>query len=143
MIKQILTILGWALIAAGVIGFLAPGLLGMHLSISHDVIHLASGATALWFARSSLRSAKNFAITFGAVYGLLGLAGFMFGNPGPTMIGHAGMTQNLLVVIPGSLELGTADHVIHMILGAAFLVAGFATKPFEVKTRPDTRVAVS
>jgi len=143
MIRQTLTVLGWAFIAISVIGFFAPGLLGTHLSISHDVIHLTSGGAALWFARASLRSAKIFALTFGTIYGLLGVAGFILGDPGISLTGHVGMTQNLLVVIPHTLELGTADHVLHIILGGAFLVAGFVTKPIELPTRSDTRVAIS
>jgi hypothetical protein len=46
MAKAIATILGVGFLLVGVIGFLAPDLLGMHLSLIHNIIHLISGALA-------------------------------------------------------------------------------------------------
>jgi len=36
--------------------------------------------------------------------------------------------DRLLRVIPGALELGTNDHVLHVILGAAYIVAALMTR---------------
>lgn len=135
MLKTILTVLGWTFIAVGLIGFVAPAFLGAHLSITHNVIHLVSGAAAIWFGslKASLNAAKNFAIAFGVVYGLLGVAGFLFGEtPG-----------YMLTVIPNAFVVGTTDHMIHIVLASAFLVGAYMTHPIEVRTRKDTRVPVS
>src|SRR5947207_2682090 len=49
MAKTISTILGVLFLAVGLLGFAAPGLMGMHLSVAHNVVHLVSGAVALFF----------------------------------------------------------------------------------------------
>src|SRR5687767_12847220 len=78
MAKTIATILGIVFILVGLIGFAAPGLLGAHLSTAHNVIHLVSGAAALYLGlKGSLSAARMFCLVFGAVYLLLGVAGFL------------------------------------------------------------------
>ncbi len=132
MAKTVSKILGIAFILVGILGFFAPGFLGTHLSMPHNLVHLVSGALALYFGMfGSLAGAKYFCIAFGVVYFLLGVAGFVAGSPGaPTMSGmeHMGSDPRLLRVIPGTLELGTHDHALHVLLGLIFLVAGVATK---------------
>ncbi len=134
MAKTIATILGAGFVLVGLIGFVAPGFLHTHLSLTHNCIHLASGIAALYFGLAgTLGGARLFDIVFGLVYGLLGVAGFIFGTPGaPTLTGMAtqSMTpdQHLLKVIPGSLELGTADHTLHIVLAILFLIGGFLSR---------------
>jgi hypothetical protein len=66
---------------------------------------------------------------FGAVYLLLGVAGFLAGGPGtPSVPPGSGPDDRLLVVVPGQLELATMDHVIHVLLGLVFLVGGFLSR---------------
>lgn len=65
---------------------------------------------------------------FGVLYGLLGIVGFACGPGDITMMSAPMATEHLLRLIPGVLELGTQDHVIHVILGATFLFAGFFTE---------------
>jgi hypothetical protein len=125
MAKTIAKVLGVVLLAVGVLGFFVPHLAGAHLSAVHNIVHLVTGGVALWFGtRGSLAAAKTFDIVFGAVYGLLGVAGFALGAPGSLN----------LQVIPGRLELGLVDHVIHVALGAAFLIGGLVTHPFRTLT---------
>jgi hypothetical protein len=115
----------------GVAGFAAPGLMGTHLTVAHDVIHLVSGAASLYMGlRGTLAGARLFCIVFGAVYGLLGVAGFLVGREGATSHGVPGPSPdpNLLTVIPGLLELGRMDHVVHILLGLVFLVGGLMTR---------------
>jgi hypothetical protein len=106
-----------------------PGLLEMHLSMAHNLIHLMTGvlALAVGYADDS-KKAYHFAVAFGLVYGLLGLAGFVMGQPGYPGVGHMAADQNLLRLIPNILEFGTMDHSIHLILSAAFLLSAFAWK---------------
>lgn len=118
MAKTICTLLGIVFILVGLVGFAAPGLLGAHLSPAHNVVHLVSGAVALYLGlKGSLSAAKMFCLIFGAVYLLLGVVGFALGSGDDRMF-H---------VIAGTLELGTVDHVIHILLGAIFLIGGLMT----------------
>jgi len=119
MAKTIATILGIVFILVGLVGFAAPNLMGAHLSTVHNVIHLVSGAAALYLGLAgSLSAAKMFCLAFGAVYLLLGLAGFVMGG------GH----DRMLALIPGTLEFGTMDHIIHVLMGGIFLIGGLLTK---------------
>lgn len=121
--------LGIFFVVAGLAGIVMPGMLGMHLSFAHNLIHLLSGALAIWVGYSDdPKKAYNFAVAFGSVYGLLGLAGFIIGNPGYPGVGHMEADQNLLRVIPNVLEFGTADHTVHLIIAAAFLASAYVWK---------------
>ena len=124
MANRIATILGIVFLLIGIAGFVMPGLLGAHLSLAHNIIHLVSGAIALWLGlKGTPQAAKTFCIVFGAVYLLLGVAGFVAGQG----------ESRMLTVIPGQLELGTMDHVLHVIFGAIFLVGGLTTKTVVVR----------
>jgi hypothetical protein len=106
---------GAFLVLVGLLGFVAPGFMGMHLSPLHNVVLLLSGAVAIYFGlKASTAAARTFCIVFGALYGVLGLAGFV-----------AGGTDYALTIIPGALVLGALDHVVHLILGAIFLSVGW------------------
>lgn len=132
MAKTVATIVGVVFILVGLVGFFAHGLLGAHLSTAHNLVHLISGAAALYFGtKGSLSAARTFCLIFGAVYGLLGLVGFIAGKPGtPGISGMEGMGQDsrLFQVIPGILELGTMDHIIHILIGLLFLAGAFLTR---------------
>ena len=118
MAKTIAKILGVVFVLVGLCGFVAPGLLGAHLTPVHNVVHLVSGAVALYFGfAGTLGAARLFDIIFGIVYGLLGVAGFLLGSGPDRMFNVAGL-----------LHLGTMDHVIHILLGVIFLIGGFLTK---------------
>ena len=119
MANRVATILGVVFLLVGVLGFVQPHALGAHLSQAHNIIHLVSGAVSLWLGlKGSASAARNFCIAFGSIYLLLGLVGFVRGEG----------AERLFVVIPGQLELGTVDHVIHVVFGALYLIAGFMTK---------------
>ena len=131
MAKTIATILGVVFILVGIVGFVASHFLGTHLSLAHNLVHIISGAAALYFGRAgSVGGARMFCIIFGAVYLLLGVVGFIAGAPGTPHGGMAGMGPdlNLLSIIPGQLELGRMDHIVHILLGVVFLAGGLLTK---------------
>jgi hypothetical protein len=134
MANRVATILGIGFLLVGVLGFVAPSVLGMHLSAAHNVVHLVTGAVSLWLGlKGSPSAAKTFCVAFGAVYVLLGVAGFVAGAdaapgvPGP----H---DARLLKLIPGTLEFGTVDHIVHILLGAIYLIGGLMTRPVHVAT---------
>ena len=131
MANKVATILGVVFLLVGVAGFVMPALLNTHLSMAHNVVHLVSGAVALWIGlKGSPSAAKTFCIVFGAVYLLLGVAGFVAGGDADPSTGVPGPHDaRLLKVIPGMLELGTMDHAVHVLLGVVFLIGGFMTKP--------------
>jgi hypothetical protein len=121
-------ILGVFFIVAGIGGIIMPGLMGMHLSFLHNVIHLASGVLALWSGYSeNPRRAYVFSLAFGIVYAFLGIVGFLVGRPGYPGVGHMEADENLLRVIPNAFELGTSDHIVHLVLGFAFLISAYMT----------------
>ena len=133
MAKTVATLLGAAFILVGLIGFIMPGFLGTHLSLAHNLVHIISGAVALYFGLAgTLSGARMFCLAFGAVYMLLGVAGFLLGGSGQHTVAGVpaahGTDSRLLAVIPGSLELGTMDHIVHVLLGLLFLVGGLLTK---------------
>ncbi len=132
MAKTISTILGVVFILVGLVGFIMPGFLGTHLSLAHNLVHIISGAVALYFGLAgTLAGARLFCLVFGAVYLLLGVVGFVAGGPQQhtiTGITHAGQDSRLLAVIPGTLEFATMDHTIHVLLGLVFLIGGLITK---------------
>lgn len=121
--------LGIFFIVAGLGGLVMPGMLGMHLSLLHNLIHLASGALALVSGYADdPKKAYNFSVGFGIIYGILGLAGFVFGEPGYPGVGHMEADNYLLRVIPNALEFGSADHAVHIIIAATFLLTAYAWK---------------
>ena len=70
MANRIATILGIVFLLVGVAGFVMPGLLGAHLSLVHNIIHLVSGAISLWLGlKGTPQAAKTFCLVFGAEIG--------------------------------------------------------------------------
>jgi hypothetical protein len=116
MAKRICTIAGVVFLVVGLAGFFIHDLLGTHLSLIHNVIHLVSGAIALYLGlKGTEGAARTFCRVFGIVYLLLGIVGFLLGSG----------DDKLWALLPGQLEFGTMDHVVHILLGALFLVGGF------------------
>ena len=125
MAKTIATLLGVVFLLVGLIGFAMPNLMGAHLSPAHNVVHLLSGAVSLYLGlKGSLSAARTFGLVFGAVYLLLGVAGFLFGSPHT----HDGQTMTMLRLIPDVLEFGQMDNIIHIVIGGLYLVGGLMTK---------------
>jgi hypothetical protein len=122
MAKTICKILGIGFVLVGLIGFAAPNLLGMHLTPIHNVIHLLSGALALYFGfAATFDAARTFCLVFGAVYLLLAVLGFIAPGVVASLLGHsaAGVTAADL----------TPDNIVHIVLGALFLVGAFVKSP--------------
>lgn len=136
--NRIATILGAGFLLIGILGFVAPNLLGLHLSLAHSIVHLVTGAVSLFLGlKGSPGAAKMFCIVFGAVYLALGVAGFVMGGAGvPTPPVPGPEDTRLFKLLPGTLELGMMDHVVHILLGGIFLVGGLATKKPVAVTRP-------
>lgn len=136
--KMVATVLGGIFLLVGIVGFAVPDLFHAHLGPAHNSVHLVSGAMAfvvgIW---GTMAAARVFDLMFGAVYGLLGVAGFVLGSPGAAAVGHDAHDSFLWKVVPDVLELGTADHLIHIAVGCAFLVGGCLG--FWTQTRASSR----
>jgi len=119
MAKTVCKILGVVFLLVGLIGFASPHLLNAHLSAAHNVVHIVSGAIALYFGfAGTLSGAKTFSLVFGIVYLALGILGMALGTG----------DDRLWRVLPDTLEFGMADHGIHILLGVIFLAGGLFTK---------------
>ena len=131
--NQVCWYMGGLLLAAGLIGFVTPGLFAAHLNPVHNLIFLVSGVISLWFGLTSPDyTAKRFSKWFGGIYMLFGLAGFAFGQRGlsltrPTTTGLPEESFFLWKLVPGHFELGTTDHVFHILVGAVFLAGSYFT----------------
>ena len=107
MANRIATILGAGFLLVGILGFVSPHLLGMHLSMAHNIVHLVTGAVSLWLGlKGSPSAARTFCIIFGAVYLLLSVASFVASEG----------ADRMLRLLPGQLEFGTPDHIVQRIL---------------------------
>ena len=117
-------IIGLGLLAAGVLGFFysasfATGdkierdaLLGiLDVNAWHNIIHIATGAVAL-FVAGSYRGSRLFALSFGLVYVLVAILGFAVGDG-----------DDILGLVP----LNTEDNVLHALIAASGLLAYAAT----------------
>lgn len=118
MAKTVCKILGFVFLLVGLLGFTQLlAFTGAHLTPAHNMVHIVSGVIALYFGfAGSLSGARGFCLVFGIVYLALGIFGMLLGI-GPDRMWHV-----------GPLEFGTADHGIHLILGAIFLAGGLFTK---------------
>ncbi len=114
MAKTYALVVGVVLLLVGIVGFFVGEgtLLGLGFTMQHNVIHLLTGAIGVWAGMSkSANASRMFALIFGAVYTLVGIAGFASG--GEDLFG-----------IP--LKLNSTYNVIHVLIGLLGLLAGFA-----------------
>ena len=119
MLKTAAIIFGVFFLIAGIGGFvpaLAPShgdgamLFGIFMvGPVHNIVHLASGAAALFCAFAGAGAARKYFQIFGVVYLLVALIGFFYGNS-PM----------------GVMEHNTADIGLHIAIAAVALYFGFA-----------------
>jgi len=115
MLKTMAVLFGIVFLAIGVLGFV-PGvtdghmLLGVfHVNAAHNVVHLLSGAAALFCGMSSASASRMYFRIFGVIYGLVAVMGFVVGD---------GM-------LLGLISNNTADTWLHVGIAAVSLILGF------------------
>jgi hypothetical protein len=118
MLKKAAVTFGIVFLVVGILGFV-PGatqdgmLLGLfHVNTAHNVVHLLSGAVALWAGLTTTANARMYFRVFGVVYALVAVLGFVTGD---------GM-------ILGVISNNAADTWLHVAIAAAALFLGFAAK---------------
>jgi hypothetical protein len=125
MLKKLAMVFGVVLLLVGVLGFV-PGittdgfLLGIfQVDMLHNIIHLASGAVALWAGMTSMKASKMYFQVFGVVYALVAVLGIVMGSTGVF-----GMLMN------------TADNALHVVIAVVALYAGFGMKADDSMAMP-------
>jgi hypothetical protein len=117
-------VFGVVLVAAGILGFFyeasfssgddadREAVLGI-LDVNgwHNVVHIASGVVGLAVV-GSYANARMYALGFGAVYIVVAILGFIYGNG-----------DEIFDIIP----VNTEDNVLHALIGVAGIGAGMAT----------------
>lgn len=115
MIKKFTMILGVVLSAVGVVGWFTGGhdhtLVIFGINMAHNMVHVLSGAVALLAVMGGEQYSKTYCLLFGAVYGLVTLAGFL--NVG---------------TIVSLLNLNMADNLLHLAISVACFAVGMQAK---------------
>jgi len=116
-------VMGVVFVIVAIWGFIdGSRVLIFHVNTAHNIVHLLSGALALAYGFMSLRAARTFCITFGLVYALVAVLGFL------------GVAQ-----VISFLHLNPADNWLHVGIAAVFLAA-FAP-PSLLHNKPTPRAA--
>ena len=103
-------LLGIVLSALGQEDLLGAGFLAFDWG--HNILHVVLAAAAFLFGFANLPAGlvRTFAIVFGFVYGALGVLGFFVSDLG------------------GFIHLELGENLVHLLLGAWGLVAGFGSR---------------
>lgn len=118
MAKTVCKLLGLIFVIVGIAGIFSHNLLGAHLNMAHNMVHIVSGVIALYFGFSgSASGARGFCLLFGLVYLLLGVCGWFLGTGPEHMFNIPNASSPMLM-------LGKVDHIIHVLLGVIFLAGG-------------------
>ena len=118
MAKTVCKLLGLIFLIVGIAGIFSHNLLGAHLNMAHNMVHIVSGVVALYFGFSgSYSGARGFCLLFGIVYLLLGVCGWFLGTGAEHMFNIPNASSPLLM-------LGKMEHIIHVLLGVVFLAGG-------------------
>jgi hypothetical protein len=117
MVKTAAVLFGIVFILIGILGFV-PGittnemLLGIfHVNTAHNVVHLLSGAAALFAGMTSFGASRMYFRIFGVIYGAVAVMGLM----------HMGEHTMLL----GLISNNDADTYLHIGIAAVSLLLGF------------------
>ncbi len=115
MTKNFTLVLGMVLLAVGILGVVTGGhnhkLIIFGINASHNIVHIVSGLLAILATLKNEDSAKMYCLVFGAVYGVVTIAGLL----------HVAFVVNLL-------NLNKPDHLLHFLISAACLWVGLQAK---------------
>jgi len=119
MAKTVSKIAAMVLVLTGLAGIALPHMFGGNWSFAENVIHLFSAALASYFGTSATyKGARIFCAIMGVLYLVLGIAGFAV---------HLA-PDRVLTIIPRAMVLEPVDHVIHVIIGTAFIIGAINTR---------------
>ncbi|MFC7391931.1 DUF4383 domain-containing protein [Scopulibacillus cellulosilyticus] len=118
MAKHTVRLLGFIFLVIGIVGYFVPFEGFFSLTMNHNMVHLISGIVMLLSSSNEARSSLC-AKVFGAIYSLMFLAGLF--------------TQNIM-----GMMLLPADTVLHLIIAAVLLFAGFKSASMSRNKSKDT-----
>jgi uncharacterized membrane protein len=124
MSRTLCRVFGVAFVLAGLAGFADPSLFGLHLTTIHNLIHAFSGLVFLYVGFAGSEDAvRGLMLTFGSVYVLMGLLGFLAPGLVQALIGH-----------PASLDASALapDNILHVLVGTVLVFTSLAHSPGEV-----------
>ena len=125
MAKNACKILGVILILVGIVGLFVHTLLGMHLTPAHNILHLVTGALALYFGFTGTSEATHmFCRIIGVIYLLVGILGFIAPGVLERMLQIHTMTESVNLI---------PDNIVHLLLGAIFSIVGFLRETHPVR----------
>jgi hypothetical protein len=114
-------IFGIVLTLVGILGLIVTtdqdsvkSLLGFDVNLTHNFVHLASGALGLAVGFSMLAYARAYALILGVVYALLGVWGLA--------------TDGVFDPLGLFVRINTADHWLHLAIGLVGLAAYWASR---------------
>lgn len=115
-------IFGLVLTLVGALGLLVnteqdavESLLGFDVNLTHNLVHLATGVLGVVAGFAMLALARAYAIVLGIVYAVLGIWGLASGSTFDPF--------DLFV------NINTADHILHVAIGAMGIGAWVASQP--------------
>jgi hypothetical protein len=115
MVKSAAVLFGVVFLLVGILGFVPAVtkdqmLLGIfHVNAAHNVVHLLSGAIALFAGMTSIGASRMYFRIFGLVYAAVAVMGFMMGD----------------TLLLGLISNNTADTWLHVGIAAVSLLLGF------------------
>ena len=115
MVKTAAVLFGVVFLLVGILGFVPAVtkdemLLGIfHVNAAHNVVHLLSGAVALFAGMTSVAAARIYFRIFGVVYAAVAVMGFMMGD----------------TMLLGLISNNTAVTWLHVVIAATSLLLGF------------------
>lgn len=113
MAKTYTLILGAVLLLIGIMGYVKGGteMYGFGLTPTHNLIHVLTGAAAIASALAGMKFTRWFCLLFGAIYGLVAIAGFL----------------NVPTIVQ-MLNLTMADNILHLVVALSALYVGYTDK---------------
>lgn len=125
-------LIGGTLLVAGIIGFFysasfgSPGTVDavfgiLDVNAWHNLVHVLTGGLGVLAFLSGPRTARLYALAFGAVYIVVAIWGFIIGGG-----------ESILGFIPVNDE----DNVLHIVLGVLGIGAGLASPDVEGRHAP-------
>jgi hypothetical protein len=113
------------LLCAG--GLANSGYAGLHLNLTHVLILAVTGALATYAGMiGSMSNERRLCLRAGIFYAALALLGMLFGSAQDHTIStiyHRGADSHLWRMVPGFLEFGARDHLLHAGLAVLFLAS--------------------
>jgi hypothetical protein len=119
-------LVGILLVFLGFGGMVNPGYAGLHLNLAHSLLLILTGVFSFYAGVAlTVRGERTISLAFGLFYLVLALAGMAFGGDGQHSLLRVehGPDHDLLRIIPGHLEFASYDHLLHLGLGALFLLS--------------------